>query len=140
VIRKYSYPPFVVFFDTLVIVTFTLLVKQGSGGQVILDTSQPLPPGFQVVSTGANDDSTDDVEMSLPCDGSLYCDVGYKIKLPLDVVSEIGRFKLLAYEAKCGKTDVLLDGTGHIARKKTVDKNMCLQGYKYIQRYLDGRS
>ena len=141
--RVFSYPPFVVFFDTLVIVTFTLLVKQDSGVQISLVSAGRLPPGFEVMSDAAANDNTrptDDVEMFLSCEASPHCGVGFSIKLPLYLVSEIGRFKLLASAANCGKTDVVVDTSGYIERKKTADKNSCLLSHRNIERWVSGRT
>lgn len=140
--RVSSYPPFIVFFDTLAIIIFFLLIRQESSVDVRIQGTE-LPPGFNIVledEFGHARRDSDDVEILLPCDQLPQCRTRQpgkpQVKLPLGLVNEIGRLKLLSASKKCGKIVVFVDPVGHIDRRITVDHNPCLHEIENIERWI----
>lgn len=137
-----SYPPFIVFFDTLAIILFFLLIRQESSVDVRMQGVE-LPPGFSIVlegDPGHVQRESDDVEILLPCNQLPQCRTrqpgNTQVKLPLSLVNEIGRLKLLSASKKCGKIVVYVDPDGRIDRQITVDHNPCLREIVNIERWV----
>ncbi len=144
--RISSYPPFIVFFDTLAIIIFFLLIRQESGVQIEIQGDE-LPPGFSIIQANTTErdrQHSDDVEILLSCSELYQCPEaqpgGAQVKLPLSLVNEIGQLKLLSASMKCGEIDVIVSPDGHINRQMTANRNQCIRGIAKIKEWVGKES
>jgi hypothetical protein len=138
--RVHTYPPFIVFFDTLAVLLFYLLVRQSSPINIEIPGSE-LPAGFEAVTSSneSADESLVDLELKLPCQDVQQCAVlfgdkseEFMLRLPQKLVDEIARLKLISSESGCGKLNIVIGADGRIDRLKTIEKSDCLSSIPKI--------
>lgn len=138
--RKYSYPPFIVFFDAVAIILFMLLLNQNQG--ITVDPPERFSlrdaeyarfsSGQVLVSTQTLQPIKQDMPIAIPCGGSVLCggitsESGEMMVLPDRVNVELAKVIYWATQNGCKKLNVVLRSSGQVDRVKTAEENSCVK-------------
>lgn len=153
-----SYPPFIVFFDTVVILLFTLMLNQNKditfeipkedifhGAQLVFENENQL---YYVQNGAVVDTTTSDIFYMAPCkeqkkciDASKKIPIGsVKILFPDTLTVEISKISTLSIKSGCSGFISIIGNNGKIDRHATFNKNSCMSSISGIDNWLNYKS
>ena len=150
-------PPFIVFFDVLMVFMFFLALSQTNGGGVAFRLpSERLFAGARLVYNEGGIYRYADTQESLsqenpilfaePCGHQKECVLARKglegrqlsIVFPAELTAELGVLVTLATRAGCKGFNATIAESGYVDRKLTYAQNVCLQKVPAIDTWLQG--
>jgi hypothetical protein len=139
-----SYPPFVVFFDTVAILLFILILNQNKGISFRIPEEQLFQGARLVYSVGEElryvdtgttvDTFTPDVLYMAQCSEQSECVAAsrslgskeVKILFPDSLTSEISKISTLAIKSGCAGFTPVVGKVGTLDREATLRENSCM--------------
>jgi hypothetical protein len=159
--KRLSYPPFIVFFDTIAILLFILILNQNKTIEITIPSDKIVSGAIVLyknnnVFRNASDNSLFEAkEYSLPlaCEQQIECQEARKkygggvnayILLPDEVFNKIGKISILAFsKASCTSVEYVINKDGELDLKKLAEQNECLNeiyGFKeMVSKYISER-
>lgn len=151
-----SYPPFIVFFDTVIILLFILILNQNkdinfkipddklfSGAAIVTIVDGAF---YSIDERKLIDTKKMDVFFTLPCTTQIECvrarETYYKnvyIFFPDKLTVEASKISTLALRSGCSGFIAVVGDNGFIDRKKTREENPCMSSISGIDIWLDGQ-
>lgn len=152
-----SYPPFVVFFDTVAILLFILILNQSKGVDFILPEDR-LFQGARLIyfvdgewhfvdTKEAVDTTAVDVIYMSPCEKQLECiavsngmkSSSINIIFPDHLTTEISRISTLAIKFGCSGFVSIIGKNGTVDREATFKRNSCMKTIPGVSAWVRSR-
>ena len=152
--RASSYPPFVVFFDTVAVLLFILILNQSKGVEFRIPADRLFDGGEIVVSEGEElkyfksgevvDVDTPEVTYSLPCaqqQECLYALAQHPAKrlfvlLPSKLIGELSLTATMAAKSGCPGFVGIVGINGTLDRQATLTANTCMNSIPGVVRWV----
>lgn len=146
---RISYPPFVVFFDSLIAILFVMAINQSGGYNVIVPEDSQLdwelvlstPQGYYLNGSNASFRPTESTFL-VPCSGKRECSTSpftghdmYMV-MPKRIFADISAIVFYATQVGCKSANFYITTTGQLDAKKTLDENPCLREINNISELL----
>jgi hypothetical protein len=153
--RTSSYPPFVVFFDTVAILLFILILNQNKGISFKIPEEQLFQGArlvylvddeLRYVDSGTQVDTfTPDVLYMAPCTAQFECVAAgrsleskdIKILFPDALTSEISKITTLAIKSGCSGFTPVVAEVGSLDREATLRENPCMSTIPGLEIWLN---
>lgn len=157
--RSISYPPFIVFFDTIAVILFVLILNQTAGAEFVLPKSNGSKEIFRnaelvykrvdklYYENGSvfQAEKYDSIYLA-PCDAYFACRrlASWKgasdvyVVVPDDVYSEGAKLVMTTINHGCSGLRVFISRDGSVDRKKTYAENPCMGNVPGVDRWLKG--
>lgn len=156
-----AYPPFIVFFDTIAIFLFVLILNQSSGFEFVLPEeggNSKLFLGARMVYEKDGNYWFDDTNTRFPvedvdvytmvnCDVNLSCQNARHrrrvsriyILIPESLHSEGGKISMLVSKNGCSSLKLYISMEGTVDRRKTYAFNPCLKNINGVDKWVNGK-
>jgi len=159
--RVPAYPPFIVFFDTIAIFLFVLILNQSSGFEFVLPKKSTHPYIFSgariVYEKNGNlwfDDSGQrfvaediDVYSMVDCDHQPLCATARRnrgtskvhVLIPESLHSEGGKISMVVSKLGCSSLKVHISPRGTVDREATFASNACMKKINGVENWVRGK-
>lgn len=156
--RAISYPPFIVFFDTVAVFLFLLILNQSAGAEFVLPPSgngERIFEGAQIVYRRDNNFFFEedgkrvpieemDAMYFVPCKefaacrrvSTRYTNTGVYVFIPEGLHAAGAKFAMVAVNNGCSSIQIYIAETGEIDRERTYQKNACVQKIANIEHWV----